>query len=864
MKKISLLLVLLFPIIACAADGAAAYQQGIDHTNNANGGKNASNIQNLIQLFILNKNLGATTGADSNADMNNSSQGAADVDVLKTYLQQTNSVTATADQSLNQPGGRGDQKKEFCIDYVNPAITPSPDKTKYAECQAVNELNKQGIRDYKASSGFSKNDAIFGANSMVGLAKKSITDAPQSDVLTLAGVGGPPGASGQQCVTVNKITPPQLTTAQCARAAIPDSTPCSVNLTPKVILEKYCDASGGAKAPSLMRKDYVHPYGDPVTNGVVYSYSSNRYRVDYRCGPKDMNGDVTTIYANISVLFSSTLGYWGGCKCGASVWPKAYDLLITPGVTTDKVSVTTTCAGRWRGFLRGCSVYMDYATFWYDGPEDVVKISDTAASMNGYGFLNSCPAGYNFVDAKFSYPTRVCTSTGLRRNKRTTLRRNKRTTCTSGTESLIPPHCSLPATTDYVKITPVITTKTGTIAWDSNHNDYLKCPASHPYPMQYTGFSSPKTCYSATYTCPSTGGPWIQKTKPTVGWTNLVPNFGDSYCTKTSAISKIRNYISAPHYDGGAGVRTRLVEEKDDTCASLQEQSATGPIAPGGSYAPTTQMVDTCPTGYTLVTGHGTVAAYCRLQPPSVAAIATTTLTCPQGGVVNTSTSMCDLQDPVYNALSTRKYSCPTGDVVSLNTCPNGGVLGDSGNSCSYPPYSAIIATSTCDAGLAQVGDFCYTDLSLSGLTIPNGSTIFDSNKTYSCNAGDVLNGMFCERQSQTVTCEHQPPSVPSYGINHYSCPVGNRVGNFLISYAIADNTVQSNSCVAFPVKKPATVSGMTCSPPYLYSATSNKCEYRMADYNSTITKDCSGNPGYTYDAVNNVCFKSQPSYAAF
>ena len=124
MKKISLLLVLLFPIIACAADGAAAYQQGIDHTNNANGGKNASNIQNLIQLFILNKNLGATTGADSNADMNNSSQGAADVDVLKTYLQQTNSVTATADQSLNQPGGRGDQKKEFCIDYVNPAITP--------------------------------------------------------------------------------------------------------------------------------------------------------------------------------------------------------------------------------------------------------------------------------------------------------------------------------------------------------------------------------------------------------------------------------------------------------------------------------------------------------------------------------------------------------------------------------------------------------------------------------------------------------------------------------------------------------------------------------------------------------------------
>jgi len=85
-----------------------------------------------------------------------------------------------------------------------------------------------------------------------------------------------------------------------------------------------------------------------------------------------------------------------------------------------------------------------------------------------------------------------------------------------------------------------------------------------------------------------------------------------------------------------------------------------------------------------------------------------------------------------------------------------------------------------------------------------------------------------------------------------------------LISYAIADNTVQSNSCVAFPVKKPATVSGMTCSPPYLYSATSNKCEYRMADYNSTITKDCSGNPGYTYDAVNNVCFKSQPSYAAF
>lgn len=863
-KNLFLLAALLCPIVAIAGS-QADYQDGInftqDPTGGQNGGKNASNLQNLIQLYLTNKNLDQTTGAQANSNLNSSSQSAQDINILRSYFNSSNSQNASASTSLNQSGGRGDQKKQFCRDYIDPVKTPNPDPTKYAECQAVVELDRQRIKEYRAATGFSRSDSIFSAGSQLGQAKKMITDTPQDQLLTVLGVGTSGGGSGQQCVTVNKTSPPQTTQGQCARAAIPDSTPCEQVITPKVFLEKFCNASGGATGSSYIRATPVQVcdvdgWCQTVgTSDAFWSETSSRYQVSYRCGPKDLNGDVTTIYARVEATFGPK--QVGGCGCPGGT--RYYDILFAPGVSTNPASFVSTCRDEWHGNWGGCSTFMDHATTWYNGVLDTVFVSDIEDGVSGVGYLNSCKPGTNFVATSGTWTTKTCVKKGFK------------TTCTSTTDHAVPAHCETPSLTSVMSITPTITTASGTWKWICDKNDNCdwaaSCPAGYlpgnitvmpPYP-------TPPTCYMATYTaCPIIAqDSWVVKIPPTTGYTATgAPNFPNKYCTRQSAINDLWKAAPLPHYDGGAGIRARLKEEVTDTCAQYQNQSPNGPVAAGGSYPPITKTVDTCPTGYELITAFSAAdPAYCRYQPPDENSVATVSYTCPNGGTVNTATLQCEIQDPSYSAIASKLYTCPAGDTLKSSTCPNGGTK--SGQSCLYKPTAATITSETCDVGYTLLNHLCYNDISLAAtVTAPNGSSVLDSMKTYSCSSG-VLNGAFCEPVAQVVECEHQPPSVPSYGIDHYNCPTTNMTGSYLISYAIADNTVQNQSCIAFPITKPATLQRRHCNAPYTYNSTTDKCEYQMADYNSTLWKDCADTT-YTYNATSGVCEKTATPYNAF
>jgi hypothetical protein len=342
-----------------------------------------------------------------------------------------------------------------------------------------------------------------------------------------------------------------------------------------------------------------------------------------------------------------------------------------------------------------------------------------------------------------------------------------------------------------------------------------------------------------------------------------VPNFQPKYCTLQSAISDLWKAAPLPPYDGGAGIRARLEDKVTDTCAQYQDQSQKGPVAPGGSYPPTTKQVDTCKTDYILVTAFSASdPAYCRYQPADVNSIATMTYTCPNGGVVNMSTLKCEVQDPPYAALPAKLYSCETPNTLKDVACPNGGTK--SGQTCLYKPTPATIASAICNSGYTPVGGLCYNDISLAGtVTAPNGSSVLDSIKTYSCSNGSPV-GAFCAPADQVVACEYQAASVSSYGVDHYSCPTTNKTGDHFINYAIADNTIKAQACVAFPITKTASLKDRWCDAPYAYNAATDKCEYQMADYNANLLTNCSGNPGYMYNAATGQCYLVPMSYPSF
>ncbi|MDD5056550.1 MAG: hypothetical protein PHQ60_02155 [Sideroxydans sp.] len=874
MKRTPLLIIsLLMPIIA-SAGGPADYQAGIEFTKDPTGGQpangtqgvgqNASNIQNLIKLFITHQDVATTTGADASSTMNAASQSAGDVNILKQYFQQTNSSAATASASLNQPGGRGDQKKQFCLTYTDKIQTPNPDPIKYAECQAVNELNKHPIKDYRANSGFSANDAIFSAGSQLGLAKKEITDTDQSQLLTIVGVGGTPGASSQQCVTVNKISPPQTTTGQCARAAVPDTTPCSMTLTPKVMLEKYCNVSGG---PTPIPFFITAPGG----TGGIGAYSTNAVgpaTIEYVCGtPSIIDGSVTTIIAR---LFLAS---------GSHTLNGPVSIEFAPGVsypwTTKSLEYDAwnSCAA----FGMGCNWNRNDFMYGisYDGLTDEVNIkyigmvfsqSSGAADPVGGDTILSCAQGANFVAGSVPYSITTCTTT--------TTWAGTTQDCVTTTKYAIPARCETPGIAPtVVAVTPTINSYAAKSTWtmDANGSGWTySCPNGGQLGAPTGLFAQPKpsasTCYIASYgSCgvvPSHDS-WSVAIAPGTYDAAGVPTFNPAYCTLQSTINNLHLYAPAPHYTGGAGLRERLTEDVVNSCDALQAQSPDGPAAPGGSYAPISILKNTCPASWTLSISSPSFPSVCQFQPADVPAIATLNYVCQSGGTYNTTSHQCEYQKPSYIAVASKLYTCAVGDTLQGGTCPNGGVR--NGDSCLYSPYAAALASQSCISGFYPSGSLCYNDLALAQtITVANGTSVIDSIKTYSCNGTDTLNGTQCEKAAQMVLCDHQPPSVASTPVNHYSCPTNNKTGNYFINYALADNTVWSQACVAFLITKPATLQSRSCDAPYTYNSAADKCEYQMPDYAANINRDCSGSPGYTYNSSTNQCFLVPPTYPAF
>jgi hypothetical protein len=872
MKKISLLVaILLLPVLAVADP---TYDSGIAFTNSPDGnqpatggkpaGQNASNLQSMIQLFLNNKDLQKQTGASTKPGMDAASQSAQDINVLKTFMQQSNDPNATALQSLNQTGGRGDQKIKYCLDYTNPAITPTPDPVKYAECQGVNELNKTPVHDYKARTGFSPNDAIFSAGSQVGQAKKGIADTPQSGLMALAGVGGTPGVSGQSCVTVNKISPAQTTQGQCARAAIPDSTPCNVTITPKVILEKFCSVPNN---PALPVESFVSAASG---GGELFSatYRVGPVQVEYTCGtPSLIDGSITTIIARISV----PAGVFGSGP-GNNGWGRMLSIEFTPGVTPPPPQGWTTgplWSYAWQScvaFGSGCNgnqVDYNYGIS-YDGPSDTVNVEALGSGdgVVGPNSISSCKPGTNFIPASNPYDVTTC-STDWSGNS----------VCSTATFYATKSRCETPSMSSAITTPPVVLMAAGTYYVDYNLVVTTTCPtgyvyypgASGPYTKLAWGGTSSITCFNVTNgLCPNiSGNSYVAVTPPfnPVGAANP-PVFPSTYCTLQSAINDLHKYAPAPHYVGGAGVRERLIQTTVDTCAPLQAQAAAGPVAPGGSYLPATAVQDTCPANWNLTIASASFPTVCQFQPAAVAAIATMTYSCPNGGTLDPATKQCELQAPSYAAIASPLYTCPVGDTLQGATCPNGGVM--NGQSCLYPAYKAAVASQSCLSGLTLVGNLCYTDpLLAQTITAANGTTVLNSIKVYSCNGTDVLNGSMCTPAPQTVMCDYQPPSVSSNPLNHYSCPTTNKTGSYLINYTIADNTVQLQSCIPFPVTKSASLQSRWCNAPYGYNATTDNCEYQMPDYAASFNTDCSANPGYTYNGAG-TCYLVPPTYPAF
>ena len=862
MKKISLLTaILLLPVLAVADP---TYDSGIAFTNSPDGnqpatggkpaGQNASNLQSMIQLFLNNQDLQKQTGASTKPGMDAASQSAQDINVLKTFMQQSNDPNATALQSLNQTGGRGDQKIKYCLDYTNPAITPTPDPVKYAECQGVNELNKTPVHDYKARTGFSPNDAIFSAGSQVGQAKKGIADTPQSGLMALAGVGGTPGASGQSCVTVNKISPAQTTQGQCARAAIPDSTPCNVTITPKVILEKFCSVPNN---PALPVESFVSAAGG---GGELFSatYRVGPVQVEYTCGtPSLIDGSITTIIARISV----PAGVFGSGP-GNNGWGRMLSIEFTPGVTPPPPQGWTTgplWSYAWQScvaFGTGCNgnqVDYNYGIS-YDGPSDTVNVEALGSGdgVVGPNSISSCKPGTNFIPGSGKYTVTTCLRS-MKKGNLTTCISSKTTTYYSAAS-----RCETPGFSSMIVAPVTVLTAAGT--FHGGKAPYVSCPTGY---VNYLVTSTNPTCYKATYgICPTVAGDSYVSRTPPMTLSSGYPTYYDTYCTLQSAINNLHTYAPAPHYAGGAGVREKLVETTVDTCAPLQAQAPAGPVAPGGSYSPTTAVQNTCPANWSLTIASASFPAACQFQPAAVAAIATMTFTCPNGGVLNTATNQCELQDPSYAAIASPLYTCPAGDVLQGATCPNNGVM--SGQSCLYPAYTANVVSQSCAVGFTPVGNLCYNDPILAQtITVANGTSVLDSIKVYSCNGTDVLNGSMCTPAPQTVMCDYQPPSVSSNPLNHYSCPTTNKTGSYLINYTIADNTVQLQSCIPFPVTKVASLQSRWCNAPYGYNATTDNCEYQMPDYAASFNTDCSANPGYTYNGAG-TCYLVPPTYPAF
>jgi hypothetical protein len=882
MLKIFLVAILLLPVFANAG-GASDYQAGLDFTQDptggTTGGHNAANLQNMIQLFLHNKDLNQSTDANANNKLNTGSTSAQDVNILRQYLQQSNDPNSTASTSLNEAGGRGDQKKQYCLDYTDSTKTPHPDPVKYAECQGVNELNKHPVRDWVASSGFSKNDAIFSAGSGVGLAKKGIADSPQNQLMALVGVGGGGGASGQQCVTVNKVSPPKTTTGQCTRAAIPDSIPCGVTITPKVFLEKYCNAGGGpftvesfisGSDGSTAVVQAVLFSSTPADTGPsliktepFFSAHSNYLKIEYTCGtPSLIDGSVTTIIAKLSVP-SGTYPRDGG--------PVIME--FTPGTSHSRVQGSLgsywweSCVVGGYG-CNGNVVSWVYGLF-YDGLSDTVNafyfgaVRDNATSGTGANPLISCAPGTNFFPAGATYTTTVCTQMNYFGECEST-----------GTQTnyAISSRCETPGKASLIEVVPVVTTASPISTFSCSDNGcstgYV-CPTGYAYyaPTSVLGVAEEisyySTCHKISASCPLVaddnyvmGGPIV-----TFDWHTGKLVVSNAYCTLQSAIDNLYLYVPVPHYTGNAGVRERLVDSAIDTCASLQAQASPGPAAAGGSYPPVTVTKDTCPTNWSLIPGSATFPSICQFQPASVPALATATYVCPNGGAYNTTTAQCEYQQSSYPAIGSKLYSCAAGDTLQ-GACPNGGTA--SGQACLYKPYSANIANRSCLTGFTLVGNLCYNNpLLAQSILVANGTSVLNSINTFACNGADILNGTMCESAAQIVMCDHQSPSVSSNAISHYSCPIGNMAGSYNLNYAIADNTVQLQACVAFPITKTASPQSRYCDAPYGYNAATDKCEYQMPDYAGSQVNDCSGSPGFTYDAASHACYQVPAPYPA-
>lgn len=913
-KKSLLFAAILMPVMVYAG-GQADFQSGLDFTGDPTGGQpaaagkpagnNAANLSNLVNLFMATKDLGVATGTDKNPNLNSASQSANDLNILKTYMGDNNIAGGpSAITSLNQAGGRGDQKLKFCFDYVNPAKTPTPDPVKLAECTGVNNLSKQFCADYLnpalvpapdkkiiaecqmkeaaklafKNTGFGKNDAIFGPNSQIGQAKKLITDTPQASLVAVVTGAVVSGANGQMCTTVNKVTPPQMTQAICARAAVPDSQACGMVMTPKVILEKYCNAHGGPNnITSGLSSSGSGGWGFAHIEPFYVAGYNGPMKIEYGCGtPSLIDGSVTTIIAKLYTP--------------AGVYPNnngplpPLTLEFTPGVS--KPWVTGSMGYNiWQCGWSGNCIDNYNAAMFYDGAADTLNVRYLGMSTEygpetGGDNLVSCKPGTNFLapSAPYTIPVPQAWSSG---NPRVVI------SWKYPTYYAVKSRCETPGISSMISVPGTVVKAVGTYVPSNNMRNAnasapkVLCPTGY---LNYVVSQTNPTCYKIIPgVCPTTAGnsyfsltPPNPTNLPAGSTANTAPTPSATYCTLQSAINDLHLYTPATHYLGGAGIRNRLIENVVDTCAPLQAQAANGPTGPSGSYTPVTKMTDTCPTTaaqtWNLTPATASFPAECRYQPAVVNANKTTVYSCPNGGVYSTISGLCERQDPGYPAVSSGLYTCPVGDIITGAACPNGGTL--QGQSCLYQPYDAAISSSTCATGFQLIvpsgatTGLCYNDPILAQTIFAvDNVNVFDPTNTYACNGADILNGTMCEAAAQTVTCDHQPPSVGSIAQNHYNCPATlapMKTGIYPITYVLANDLVQAQTCVAQPVTKPASIQRRVCNAPYVYNGATDKCEYQIGDYAATVLNNCSANPGYTYDPATARCFLTPATYPAF
>jgi hypothetical protein len=642
--------ILIEPFAFAAKTGQEVYSDGAAFTKDPTGGQtgqnggavgqNLSNANNLLQLIIK---MQAAGGVENLLEVNGTNKStvdasggeAQDVKTLRSLMGPSNTPSRPPSDSLHEQGGKGDQKKAFCKDYIDPVITPNPEPLKYSECQAVVELDKRPVRDWRVSHGFTADQVDWPGNGVIK-AKNKLNGLPQADILPSIGVGIPGATGGASCVTTNKTGPAQLTNGVCTKALVPETARCTVSVDPTVVVQTYCNANGGPYPITAKIRANIPNIRIPgSTHDAMESFGAGNFATDvavtYSCGPM-INGEAITIKVTLSTGSGS------------------FDTIISPGVSKPWAQ------GKVRNWIvdNSCScVFCAPCThtpnweLWsvmYDGPSDTIYVNydgQTSGSLptpNFNGQFSSCAPGTTFVPA--SAPYTVYTSY---------IDANGYIAYMTDQFFAVPSYCTKPSeiVLMYPYTSAIKQAAAGAcVAPYIDYQDYYLYPSGQPL------------CYiPAAGNCPAG---FFQSFPPPVisGAGGTIATF-KTYCTLQSAIDNLYPFTPAVHYLGSAGLHEVLVENVSDTCAPLQSQSLPSTAPKTISRAP---LSFGCSTPSTLNTNTG-MCDYTSIPAINIGS----NKTCPSSYVLNG--RWCD-------PLTIRTY--PATWALTIYDCPQGGTLGQS------------------------------------------------------------------------------------------------------------------------------------------------------------------------------------------